>query len=135
MAAQPGLSTVNLANAWLNTLRNTSFVIANLYAQLHTGQPGAAGTSNVSAGSTARPAVSLAAAANGAIALTGTLPAWSNGGASETITHVSLWSSSTPGAGTFYVSGVLGVSKAWVSDEGLTLTVFGITLGPQATSS
>lgn len=125
-----GLSTVNLANAWLNTLRNTSFAASALYVQLHTADPGASGTSSVSVGSTTRPAVTLAAASDGAVSITGTLPTWTNGGTSETITHITVWSADT--SGTFYWSAALGQSKSWVASEGITLTTLGVSLSPLA---
>ena len=43
-----GLSTANTANPLLDTFRGLPFDVDNLYLQLHTGDPGSAGTSNVS---------------------------------------------------------------------------------------
>lgn len=130
-----GLSVVNLANAWLNTMRGggngVSFTApAALYVQLHVGDPGGAGTANVSAGSTTRVAVTEGAAAGGAIAQSGTSPAWTNGGTSETLTHISVWSAAT--GGTFYFSVLLSSSQPWASGNAFTLTALGITLTPLA---
>ena len=65
-----GLSTTNMANAWLAVFRGggagTSFTApAALYIQIHTGDPGASGTANVSAVTT-RQAVTFGAPASGA---------------------------------------------------------------------
>ena len=125
-----GLSTTNTANALLNTLRGTSFSNAATYVALHVGDPGSAGTSNASVGSTDRDDVTFSAASGGAIALTGTQPTWTNGGTSETITHISVWSAST--SGNFLWSAQLTASKSWASGDTLTLTSCGLSLSPLA---
>lgn len=124
-----------LANAWLNTIRGggagTSYTApAAVYAALHisTG-PGAAGTSNNSAGSTLRVAVTEGAASGGAIALTNS-PLWTNGGASETLTFISLWDALT--SGNFLCSLQLTSSQAWAATNTFTLTSLGISLTPLA---
>ena len=124
-----GLSTVNLANAMLNGIRNTSFAVAATYVQIHTADPGASGTNAVSVGSTTRPAIAFAAASSGALALTGTAPVWTNGGTGETITHISIWSANA--AGTFYWSSTI-TNKTWASGDTLTLTACGLSLTPLA---
>lgn len=124
------------ANSWLGVLGNgasagtTYTALAGNYGQLHTADPGAAGTTSISVGSTTRVAVGLAAASAGARALTGTAPVWTNGGTSETISHISLWSAST--AGTFVLSGALTASKAWASTDTLTLSSLSISITPIA---
>jgi hypothetical protein len=117
-----GLSAVNTANAILNIYRNVTFTgIATPFIQLHTADPGAAGTTAVSVGSTTRNAITWNAPAAGSMTLA-TLGAWTNGGTSETISHVSLWSASS--GGTFYESFALTASQAWVSTNTLTITTF-----------
>jgi hypothetical protein len=125
-----GLSTTNTANAMLNALRNVSFAVAGTYCKLHTGDPGGAGTSAAAAGSTTRPQVTFAAASGGAIALTGTQPTWTNGGTSETVTHISVWDSAT--AGNLLWTAQLATSKSWASGDTLTLTSCGLSLSPLA---
>jgi hypothetical protein len=127
-----GLHTANVANGWLNTLRGGSnfTAFASAFVKLHTGDPGSAGTSNAAAGSTTRPAVTWAAASGGAIAMNGTAPSWTNGGTSETITHISVWDNAT--AGNFMFSVALTASKAWVSTDTLTLNTLGVSLAPLA---
>jgi hypothetical protein len=127
-----GLATVAVANAWLNTLRNSTsgLPFAAVYAELHTGIPGSAGTSNTSVGSTTRLAVTFSAASGGSIALSGTVGPWTNGGTSETLTDIALWSAAT--SGTFYISLPLTVSKAWASGDTFTLNTCGLSLTPLA---
>lgn len=124
-----GLSAGNLANKLLDTVRNTSFAVAGTYCKIHTGDPGN-GTANAAAGSVARPQVNFAAASGGAIALTGTQPVWTNGGTSETVTHISVWDSAT--AGNMLWTAQLASSKAWSAGDTLTLTSCGLSLSPLA---
>lgn len=123
--------TAAIFNGWLDTLSATAYTAVKAgFAQLHTGDPGAAGTSNVSVGSTTRPAVTLAAASGGSKAITTTLPVWTNGGTSETITNVSFWTAAS--GGTFVGSVTLTVAKAWASGDTLTLNTFTVSLTPVA---
>lgn len=128
-----GLSTTLVSN-WLNTLRAAGAgfgPVAAQYAQLHTANPGAAGTTAISVGSTTRVIFTHAASAAGsALALTGTNPAWTNGGTSETITDISVWTASS--GGTFLFSVALTLSKPWASADTLTLSSLGLSLAPQA---
>lgn len=124
-----GLSATNLANKMLDGIRNVSFAVEGVYCKIHTGDPGN-GSANAAAGSTARPQVTFAAAASGAIALTGTQPVWTNGGTSETVTHISVWDSAT--AGNMLWTAQLASSKAWSTGDTLTLTSCGLSLSPLA---
>ncbi|HTE56974.1 MAG TPA: hypothetical protein VK698_39245 [Kofleriaceae bacterium] len=128
-----GLSTTLVSNL-LNTLRAAGAAfgpVAAEYVQLHTANPGAAGTTAVSAGSATRVICTHAASAAGsALALTGTNPAWTNGGTSETVTDVSVWTAIT--GGTFLFSVALTASKAWASADVITLNSLGVSLGAQA---
>jgi len=117
-----GLST-SLVSSWLNTLRaaGAAYGPITTYAQLHTANPGAAGTTAISVGSTTRSVFTFAASTTGsALALTGTNPSWTNGGTSETITHLSIWSASS--GGTFQFSVALTTPKAWASADTFTTT-------------
>jgi hypothetical protein len=125
-----GLST-STVTAWLNTLRGTNMTAPTAeYVKLHVGDPGAAGTANAAAGSTTRVVVTHAAPAGGAVALSGTAPSWTNGGTSETLTHVSVWDAAT--AGTFLYSVALTTSQAWASGNTFTLNTLGVALTPIA---
>jgi len=123
-----GIATA-VANSMLNGFRNTSYQNAATYVELHLGDPGTGATS-VSVGSTVRLAATLAAASGGAIALSGNVGPWTNGSATETVTHVAVWTAST--AGSFLWSAQLTTPKAWVSGDTLTLTTLGMSLAPIA---
>lgn len=124
-----GLGTTTLANKILDHLRGgTAWTQpTSLWVKLHTGDP-SVGTANASAVTT-RSQVTFAAAASGAIALTGTSPSWSMT-ASETISHISVWDAST--AGNFLWSAALTTSRAVISGDTLTLSSCGVTLGTLA---
>lgn len=122
-----GLSTTNVANGWLDGLRNSAFQIAATYVKLHTGDPGSAGTSNASAVTT-RSQATFSAASGGAIALSNS-PNWTMT-STETISHISVWTASS--AGNFLFSAALTVSKNVVNTDTLTLTSLGVSLTPLA---
>lgn len=130
-----GLSAVNAANAMLNVLRGTSAAtftaVTTLFVQLHTGDPGAAGTSNVSSVTT-RPALNFGAASAGAQAAIATLPSWATwaGTNGEVVTHISVWGASS--AGTFYYSVALTASKTVNTGDTLNLTSLTVALTPIA---
>ena len=118
-----GLSAANLANEWLDMLRNEAFAEKSaLYVKLHTGDPGASAAANASAVTT-RSQLTLAAASGGAVSLTGTQPSWSMT-STETITHISIWDAST--SGNFLWSAQLAVSKSVANGDTLTLTACGL---------
>jgi hypothetical protein len=74
------------------------------YAQLHTGAPGAAGTSNIAGNNTRQAAGTFSAPSGGASHNTAAIN-WTGVPTNETYTHVSLWSAAT--GGTFIASGSL----------------------------
>lgn len=129
-----GFSTTNTVNAWLNVLRGTSAAtftgVTTLFVQLHTGDPGASGTANVSS-TTTRQAVNYAAASAGSQALTGTTQ-WTNwaGTNGEVVTHISIWGASS--GGTFYYSVALTASKTVNTGDTLTLTTLTVAITPLA---
>lgn len=89
----------------------------NTYLQLHTGNPGEAGTSNVATTNT-RQVTAWAAASSRAIATNAAINF--TAAASETITHVSLWDASTGGNCIAY--GALTASVA-TGGSGNTFTI------------
>ena len=117
-----------LASGVVNNWLDTDF--GTVYVELHTANPGAAGTTAVSAGDTSRKAATMASASGGSKAMTGTAGPWTNGGTSETISHIALWSAST--AGTFKASAALTASQAWVSTNTFTLSSLSIAITPIA---
>lgn len=88
------------ANAQLSTygataILNGTGVPSTLHVQLHTGDPGAAGTANVST-ETDRAQVSFGTAVAGS-RTSNTEGLISDAAATETITHVSLWDAASGG--------------------------------------
>lgn len=124
-----GVSTTNLANAWLNVIGNkTTFTApAGTYIELHVGDPGASGTTNPSV-VTSRQAATFAAASSGAIALSNS-PAFTMTG-TETISHIAVWSAST--SGTFLWSAALTTAKSVVNTDTLTFNTCGVSVAPLA---
>ena len=118
--------------ALLNAIAGTSFSIPTLYAKLHTGVPGVAGTTAAAVGDATRKLVVFSPAATSSIALMGTPPTWTNGGTTETITGLSLWSAST--AGTFWMSVSLSAPILWDNADVITLSTLSFSMGPEATS-
>jgi hypothetical protein len=122
-----GISTVH-AHAVLNVLRGTNYTApASVWLKLHTGDPGAAGTSNASAETTRKQVTFAAPSAGSAVAAAVSWASWSAG--AETITHVSLWDAST--SGNFLISGPLSPTKAVVDTDTLNITATA-TQGPLA---
>jgi hypothetical protein len=127
-----GLHAVNTANKWLNTLRGggngtTWTAPTTLTVKLHTADPGSAGTTAYSAGSGATQTISFAAASGGVTGTATVGGAWTNGGTNETLTHISVWDTTT-----FLWSAALTASKAWASADTFTLTSCSLTVTPIA---
>jgi hypothetical protein len=110
---------VAISNDILDALGNNSSIttlpIATPFIQLHTGDPGAAGTSNV-AGNATRKSVSFGTPANGLMSNDAAIT-WSSGevDTSEDYTHVSLWDAST--SGTFLGSGLMTANAVVIGDQ------------------
>lgn len=94
-----GMASAGAAAA-LDTLLGTS---ANRFVQLHTDEPGAAGTTNV-ATETDRATTQFAAASGGAKA-TNADADWTAVAATEEYTHFTIWSAGS--GGTFQYSGTV----------------------------
>jgi hypothetical protein len=118
--------TAAVANGWLDG----TFATATCFVKLHTADPGSAGATAAAAGSTTRVQATMAAASAGSKAMTSMASTWTNGGTSETLSHISLWTAST--AGTFNGSAALTASQAWVSTNTFTLTSLSIAITPIA---
>jgi hypothetical protein len=130
MTMAAGLSAVNLANAWLNSLSGTTFTGVSTFVKLHTGDPGASGTANASANTT-RVALSWSAASAGSKAITATLPSWATWAAgSETLSYISVWDNLT--AGNFLFSAQLTIARSVVNGDTVNLTSLTFALTPIA---
>jgi hypothetical protein len=64
------------------------------------------------------------------MAMTGTAPLWTNGGTSETLSHISFWDAAS--AGNFLGSAALAATQAWASTNQFTLTAQGWSITPIA---
>jgi hypothetical protein len=114
-----GLSAT-IANDFLEWLFNASATSAaptNIWIQLHTADPGAAGTTAVAGNATRKDlTAAMGTAASGAITNTSAIT-WTTGevDTSEDYTHWSLFDAST--AGTFLCSGTMTANAVTVGDE------------------
>ena len=113
MSTGPSTAT---ANAILNAIGNaTAYSIATPYIQLHTADPGAAGTTAV-AGNATRKLVSFGTSASGLMS-NDTAISWTTGevDTSEDYTHWSLFDASS--AGNFIMSGTMTANAVIIGDE------------------
>lgn len=122
--------TVGLAAAAVNGWLDGTFATATCFVKCHTADPGAAGATAAAVGDATRKQATMAAASAGSKAMTGTAGPWTNGGTSETLSHLSLWTAAT--AGTFNASAALTASQAWVATNTFTLTSLSIAITPIA---
>lgn len=114
-----GFSTTH-AHGILNLYRATNYTApADVFVQLHTGDPGSAGTANASAETERKDLTFASPSAGSTTASQVSWTAWDAG--PETISHISLWSAST--SGTFLQSGALSASKSITNGDTLNLTV------------
>jgi len=113
-----------LEDQLLDTLRNGSFAVANVYLQLHTGDPGEDGTSNA-ASETSRQAATFAAASGGSMATSATAE-WTSVAATETYSHWSLWDAAS--SGNCLWTGALSASAAVVAGDTFQITSLTLTL-------
>lgn len=127
-----GLASTDWANKVLNHMLRAvaSTAPAAQYAKLHTGDPGAAGTSNASSVTT-RSQVTFNAASSGSCTISNT-PSWPSwaGTNGEVVTHISVWDAST--AGVFQYSAVLTEEKTVNTGDTLNLTGLTFALTPIA---
>lgn len=104
------------ANSALDTLVGTYD-----YIQLHTGDPGSAGTSNV-AGNATRKQVTFGSATGGVVSNSAAIE-WSESevDTAEDYTHFSLWTASS--AGSFGFSGTVTANEVAASGDSFTIPI------------
>jgi hypothetical protein len=114
------------ANSVLALLLNgTAFSgFATPYVQLHTGAPGAAGTTSIAGNNTRQPTGAFATPSGGSTTNNAAIN-WTSVSTSETYSHVSLWSAST--AGTFICSGAISAS-AITAGQNFQIPAAGMTV-------
>ncbi len=118
-----------LNNKWLNTIKSTGTsynVAGSIYVQLHTANPGAAGTTSVSSVTT-RPSITFTTATTGVLNSSSS-PSWTSwaGTNGEVVTHISIWDASS--AGNFLWSAALSSSKTINTGDTFTLSSCSLTI-------
>jgi hypothetical protein len=101
-----------ILNAYFNATNITAPTA--IWVQLHTGDPGSAGTSNVATNTTRKDITAVFSAASGATVTSDTLVSWTSVAGSEDYTHWSMWSASSNG--TFYWSGTVTANAVTAGD-------------------
>lgn len=118
--------TVGIRSAEADSLLDTLLGSTPAFT-LHTGDPGAAGTSNASVGDNTKKTGAASASSGGTKSTSASTGPWTNGGTSETISHVAAWITTV-----FKISAALTASRAWVSADTFTLTSFSVSISPIA---
>ena len=122
--------TVGLASGVVNGWLDGTFATATCWVKLHTADPGSAGSTAAAAGDTTRKQATMASASGGSKSASASVGPWTNGGTSETLSYISIWSASS--AGTFQGSAALTASQAWANTNTFTLTSLTIAVTPIA---
>lgn len=112
-----------LEDEWAKTLRGggngSDFTApATVYAKLHTGDPGEAGTANA-ATETTRKAIAFGVPSGGVITASGDVT-WTNVSTGESYSHISLWDHAT--AGNCLFAGALSTPKTVNAGDTFVLT-------------
>ena len=121
--------TVGLASGVVNGWLDGTFATATCWVKLHTADPNT-GSTAAAAGDTTRKQATMASASGGSKSASASVGPWTNGGTSETLSHISIWSASS--AGTFQGSAALTSSQAWANTNTFTLTSLSIAVTPIA---
>jgi hypothetical protein len=113
-----------MANKWLDAAFNaTSFSVTQAYMQLHTADPGAAGTTSVATESS-RKSVSFGTPSGGSIA-NDVAVQWTGIAGSQDASHYSLWDASS--AGNFLGDGLI-TANAYTAGDTLTFAIGAIVI-------
>lgn len=99
---------------------------AGFFVKLHTGDPGAAGTSNA-ATETTRKATTFSAASGGAVVTSASLD-WTTVAGTETYTHVSYWDTVGPAGGTFLGSDNLNTPRSVNAGDNFSIAAGSLTV-------
>lgn len=112
-----------MLDAWVG--RTTYTANAAVYAKLHTGDPGSAGTSNAAA-ETTRALVTFGTAAAGQSISNTAAVAWTSVSTTETITWVSFWTASS--GGTFLGRDDLSASISATAGDNINIAIGGLVV-------
>lgn len=109
-------AAVAIVNAWLASILNGTAptTYSAPYVQLHTGDPGTAGTSNV-AGESAREQATGTWTVSGGSATNPNAINWTSVTANETYTDISLWTAAS--GGTFIASGTITATAVSIGNN------------------
>lgn len=115
------------AEAEANALLD-QFIIDYSFIRLHTGAPGAAGTSNIAGNATMKDITSSFTPATGGVATTDVDIDWSDAevDTSEDYTHFTLWDDAVPT--TFGGSGTITANAVDASGDSFSILAGGVTL-------
>jgi hypothetical protein len=118
-----GLSATE-ANSLLDTFAATDYP----WIQLHTADPGSAGTSSIAGNATRKDTSSAWAAASAGSKATNADIDWTDGevDSQETYSHFSMWTAST--AGTFGASGTLTANQVEAAGDSFSILSGGLTI-------
>lgn len=102
---------------WIFNASATATAPANVWIQLHTGDPGASGTANVAGNATRKDLTSSMGTASGGAISSNAAITWSTGevDTSEDYTHWALFDAST--SGNFLCSGTITANAVTAGDE------------------
>jgi uncharacterized membrane protein YgdD (TMEM256/DUF423 family) len=117
MALGPSATIADDFLEWIFNASAMATAPTNIWIQLHTADPGAAGTNAVAGNATRKDlTAAMGTASGGAITNTAAIT-WTTGevDTSEDYTHWSLWTAST--AGTFLFSGTVTANAVTTGDE------------------
>jgi hypothetical protein len=98
---------------------NVALQIAQPYLKLHIGDPGEDGTGSPAV-ETTRKALSVGPASAGAVTSDADV-VWTNVAASETYSHISIWTTVGPAGGVCLWVGQLAVSKVMIAGDTFTI--------------
>jgi hypothetical protein len=105
--------------------RNVSFAVAALWIKLHTGDPGAAGTTNPAGNTTRQQATFGSAASVGAIANTAIVQ-WLAVSTAETYSRISFWTALT--AGPWVANAQLTTARLVAIGDTFTIPIGSLTI-------
>lgn len=109
------------------TFNGTAYVQTAVWIQLHTGSPGANGTSSVATNNTRKDvSTAFGTPSGGSLTNTSVIGPWTAVPATETYSHATFWSASTGGA--FICSATLVGDTSVVAGDSFSISVGGASI-------
>lgn len=128
-----GLSSANFADAVLDALSASTATLISSHVEMHTGDPGSAGTANIATVITGRQALTWGTKTGTdprSRPIAATFPSWTGSGTTQTISHLSVHNAVS--AGTFRFSAALTTSKSVAASDTFTLNSLSMSYTPIA---